>query len=87
MPKHLNCREAGSYLLSALTAFAHTVLAGLCPKVVAPFFFGGRLTALDKIIRWRSSDSHWPCFEAYGLQVRKQSWDFQPVVILFPRAS
>ena len=77
----LNCRKAGSDLLSALTAFASTVLAGLCPKEVAPFFFGGRLITLDKKIRSRSSD----CFEAYDLQVRKQSWNFPPVVIFFLR--
>ena len=41
-------REGGSELLSALTAFVNMVLAGRCPKDVAPVFFGGRLLALNK---------------------------------------
>ena len=51
-PQHLkdllNCREAGSDFLSALTAFVNLVLSGHCPKDMAPIFFGGRLIALDK---------------------------------------
>jgi hypothetical protein len=34
--------------LTALAGFVNTVLAGLCPPSVAPFFFGGRLIALKK---------------------------------------
>jgi hypothetical protein len=51
-PQHLKdlvqCREAGADFLSALTAFTNTVLKGLCPSDVVPFFFGGRLLALNK---------------------------------------
>jgi len=51
-PQHIRdmllCREGGSELLSALTAFVNMVLAGSCPKNVAPVFFGGRLLALNK---------------------------------------
>ena len=51
-PQHLKdlvcCREAGSDLLIALTAFVNMILAGRCPKEVAPTFFGGRLIALNK---------------------------------------
>ena len=51
-PQHakdmINCREAGAELLSALTAFVNVLLAGRCPKQIAPIFFGGRLIALDK---------------------------------------
>jgi hypothetical protein len=51
-PQHLkdllNCRETGTNLLSALTAFTNMVLAGRCPRDMAPVFFGGRLIALDK---------------------------------------
>jgi len=51
-PQHLkdllNCREAGSDLLTTLTAFVNMLLAGRCPSVVAPIFFGGRLIALNK---------------------------------------
>jgi len=41
-------REGGSELHSALTAFVNMVLAGRCPKDVAPVFFGGHLLALNK---------------------------------------
>ena len=34
--------------LSALTGFVNTVLGGLCPPSIAPYFFGGRLIALKK---------------------------------------
>ncbi|NJL55677.1 hypothetical protein HC928_11090 [bacterium] len=34
--------------LSALTGFVNTVLTGLCPPSIAPYFFGGRLIALKK---------------------------------------
>jgi len=51
-PQHIRdmllCREGGSELLSALTVFVNMVLAGSCPKNVAPVFFGGRLLALNK---------------------------------------
>ena len=51
-PQHIRdmllSREGGSELLSALTAFVNMVLAGRCPKDVAPVFFGGRLLALNK---------------------------------------
>ena len=51
-PQHLkdmlNCKEIGSDLLTASTAFVNMALAGQCPKDVVPIFFGGRLTALDK---------------------------------------
>ena len=42
------CPEAGSEFFSALTAFVNLVLAGGCPSVIAPVFFGGRLLALNK---------------------------------------
>jgi len=68
----LGCCEPRSDLLSALSAFVNTVLAGLCPKEVSPFFFGGWLIALDKTkIRWRSSDSHWLGSETDGLEANK----------------
>jgi len=41
-------REGGSELHSALTTFVNMVLAGRCPKDVAPVFFGGHLLALNK---------------------------------------
>jgi hypothetical protein len=44
----LQCRDSGVDFLSALTAFVNVVLAGRCPSAVAPFFFGGRLLALNK---------------------------------------
>jgi len=51
-PQHVkdmvNCREAGTELLTALTAFVNMLLAGQCPRQIAPIFFGGRLIALDK---------------------------------------
>ena len=51
-PQHLKdllmCRESGTDFLAALTGFTNAVLAGLCPKAAAPFFFGGRLLALNK---------------------------------------
>jgi len=51
-PQHIRdmllCHEGGSELLSELTAFVNMVLAGSCPKDVAPVFFGGRLLALNK---------------------------------------
>ena len=50
-PQHIRdllmCREAGPEFLSALTAFVNLVLAGGCPSVIAPVFFGGRLLALS----------------------------------------
>jgi len=51
-PQHLKdmmlCRESGTDFLAALTGFTNVVLAGLCPKEVSPFFFGGRLLAMNK---------------------------------------
>ena len=51
-PQHLKdmllCRESGTDFLAALVGFTNTVLAGLCPKEMTPFFFGGRLLALNK---------------------------------------
>jgi len=51
-PQHIRdllmCREAGPEFLSALTAFANLVLAGGCPSVISPVFFGERLLALNK---------------------------------------
>lgn len=51
-PQHLKelvlCRESGSDFLGDLTAFVNMVLAGSCPKEIAPYFFGGRLLALSK---------------------------------------
>jgi len=51
-PQHLRdmvlCKEAGPELITALTGFINLVLAGRCPTVVAPVFFGGRLLALSK---------------------------------------
>ena len=51
-PQHLKelvlCRESGQELLTDLTAFVNMVLAGRCPKTVAPVFFGGRMLALNK---------------------------------------
>ena len=52
-PKHLqdlvNCNESGGHdLLSSLTAFSNVLLSGVCPSSVMPFFFGGRLIALNK---------------------------------------
>ena len=44
----MKCSEAGSDFLSALTSFVDVVLGGICPKEVAPIFFGGRLIALEK---------------------------------------
>ena len=42
------CRESGTDFLGALTGFTNVVLAGLCPKEATPFFFGGRLLAMNK---------------------------------------
>ena len=51
-PQHLKelvlCRESCQELLTDLTAFVNMLLAGRCPKTVAPVFFGGRLLALHK---------------------------------------
>ena len=51
-PQHLkdliSCQEKGPDLLTALTGFVNMVLSGRCPEEVAPFFFGGRLIALEK---------------------------------------
>ena len=51
-PQHLKdmllCQESGTDFLAALTGFTNTVLAGLCPKDMKPYFFGGRLLALNK---------------------------------------
>ena len=51
-PNHLldlvNCKESGDALLLALTSFTNCILAGSCPSVVIPVFFGGRLIALQK---------------------------------------
>jgi len=51
-PQHLkeviSCRESGQEILTDLTAFINLVLAGRCPKSVAPVFFGGRMLALNK---------------------------------------
>ena len=51
-PQHIRdsimCREAGTDLLGALTAFVNLVLSGRCPEEVTPVFFGGRLLALNK---------------------------------------
>jgi len=51
-PQHIRnmllSRESGSELHSALTTFVNMVLAGRCPKDVAPVFFGGHLLALNK---------------------------------------
>ena len=52
-PQHLkdlvNCNENGGHdLVSSLTAFANTLLGGVCPAPVVPLFFGGRLIALSK---------------------------------------
>ena len=51
-PQHLKdmmlCRESGTDFLGALTGFTNVVLAGLCPKEATPFFFGGRLLAMNK---------------------------------------
>jgi hypothetical protein len=51
-PQHLKdllqCRDSGVDFFSALTAFVKVVLDGRCPPAVAPFFFGGRLLALNK---------------------------------------
>jgi hypothetical protein len=44
----VNCRVYGPELLTALTAFVNMLLAGQCPRQIAPIFFGGRLIALDK---------------------------------------
>jgi len=48
MKDMINCREIGSDLLTALTAFVSMVLAGLCPRDVAPVFFVSCLIAFDK---------------------------------------
>lgn len=41
-PQHIadlvHCREAGSQLLSAITAFTNTLLAGKCHEDVVPIF-------------------------------------------------
>ena len=51
-PQHfkdlVNCQERGSDLLTTLTGFVNMVLAGHCPREVAPILFGGRLIALEK---------------------------------------
>ena len=41
-------KSAGPALVEALSAFCNSVLAGRCPREVSPFFFGGRLLALNK---------------------------------------
>ena len=51
-PRHLRDmvfrKEAGPWLITALTGFINLVLAGRCPAGVAPIFFGGRLLVLCK---------------------------------------
>ena len=51
-PQHLvdlvNCPEASSELISALTAFVNLVLSGHCHPAITPVLFGGRLIALNK---------------------------------------
>jgi len=51
-PQHLedmvNCQEKGPDLLTALTGFTNMVLSASCPREVTPYFFGGRLIALEK---------------------------------------
>lgn len=51
-PQHIldlvNCQEAGPVLLTALTAFANTLLDGKCSPEVTPVLFGGQLIALEK---------------------------------------
>ena len=44
----LQCRDSGVEFLSVSTAFLNIVLAGLCPAVIAPFFFGCRQLAFNK---------------------------------------
>ena len=51
-PQHLkdliNCREAGSDLITALTAFVNMCLSGSCPRDISNIFFGGKLISLNK---------------------------------------
>ena len=51
-PRHLkdmvNCQKKGPDLLTALTGFVNMVLSASCPRKVTPYFFGGRLIALEK---------------------------------------
>ena len=51
-PQHLkdlvNNKESGQGLVTALTSFTNLLLNGNCPDAVMPFFFGGRLIALEK---------------------------------------
>ena len=51
-PQHIvdlvNCSESGSTLLSAITTFTNSLLAGKCHHAVTPILFGGTLIALEK---------------------------------------
>ena len=51
-PQHpkglIQCAEASVDILSALTSFINMVISGRCPPTVIPYFFGGRLIALNK---------------------------------------
>jgi len=51
-PQHLrdltSNKETGPALISALTTFINLLMQGKCPSYVTPFFFGGRLIALQK---------------------------------------
>jgi len=42
------CRESGCNVLSALTRFVNSVLAGSCPQDFGAYFICGRLLALSK---------------------------------------
>ena len=51
-PQHVmdlvSCRESGSVLLTAITAFTNSMLDGKCHPEVAAILFGGNLIALQK---------------------------------------
>ena len=57
-PQHIidlvNCREAGTGLLRAVTGFMNSLLDGHCHPAVQPILFGGNVIALEKKM-WRHS--------------------------------
>jgi len=77
-PQHLKdlvlYRESGSDFLGDLTAFVDMVLAGSCPKDIAPYFFGGRLLALSKKFRWVTPDCDWAYTSPPGFEMCQLFW-------------
>ena len=65
------CSDSGQALVWAVTAFVNLLLSGVCPAAVAPFFFGGRLIALQKKTWTTEYDRCWPKIAPSGVKVRQ----------------